>query len=179
MTEIKVLGTLLLAGIIISGCTNGPDKRPPRGGDRGGGGQASYEGYAAKPVALLFASMDHDQDGVLDGADLRVGIAREWTRLSTSSAIGALEYGAWAEMALGSPDALPSFISFDRDLNGRLSELEFDDRLRAEFSEFDKNSDGLLDRSELIFRVTRPSRGEQGRGGQGRGGQDGRRPPPR
>lgn len=180
MINIKHISAVALAGLLIGACASGPDKRPPRGGERGGG-EASYEGYAAKPIALLFASMDQRQDSEIDGADLRAGIAREWRHLSSAPRVGALEYGAWADVALGSAEALPSFISFDRDLNGELSELEFDDRLRAEFAELDKNSDGVLDRSELIFRIARPSRGDDRSGGaQGRGGQDsGRRPPPR
>ena len=177
MKHLPTLSALTLATLLISACANGPDRRPPRDGDRGSG-QNSFEGYAAKPVTLLFVSMDRNNDVRISGDELVSGIDREWGDLMTRHPIGALEYGEWSAATLGSPDALPSFISFDRDLDGRLSELEFGDRLRAEFADLDKNSDGQLDRSELIFRIARPTRQQQG-GQQGRGGQEGRRPPPR
>lgn len=180
MKKISRIGIGFLFVALISGCASGPDRRPPPGGQRGGGAQG-FEGQVAKPVALLFVSMDLDHNGQTNGQELIAGIHREWARLETARAIGALEYGAWAATTLGAEDALPSFISFDRDLNGRLSQIEFDDRLRAEFGELDKNGDGVLDRSELIFRVTRPSREQRGSGGgqRGPGGQDGSRPPRR
>lgn len=177
MKRLKPLSLILLTAILVGACANSSDRRPPRGGDRGGG-QAGFEGYAAKPVSLLFASMDQNQDAAIDGQDLLTGIDLEWDRLSSRQPVGALEFGEWSAAALGSAEALPSFIAFDRDLNGRLSELEFDDRMRAEFAELDKNNDGRLDRSEMIFRVTR-ARSQQQEGQQGRGGQEGRRPPPR
>ncbi|MEM9178193.1 MAG: signal transduction protein [Pseudomonadota bacterium] len=177
MKHHKMLSAFALATLLISACANGPDRRPPRGGDRGGE-QSSFEGYAAKPVTLLFVSMDQNNDARISSDELLRGIDREWDLLTSRHPIGALEYGEWSAATLGSSDALPSFISFDRDLDGSLSELEFGDRLRAEFADLDKNSDGLLDRSELIFRISRPARQQQG-GQQGRGGQEGRRPPPR
>lgn len=177
MNTSKLLSALVLSSILLSACASGPERRPQRGGDRGGS-QSGFEGFAAKPIALLFAGMDANQDLVVSGDELLAGIEREWSRLLTKRAVGALEYGEWSLDALGSAEALPSFISFDRDLDGRMSELEFGDRLRAEFRDLDKNQDGFLDRSELLFRVTRPSRNEQGVQ-QGRGSQEGRRPPPR
>ncbi len=182
MKNIQTISLFALLALALTACASGPEKGPRRGGERGGG-DAGFEGYAAQPVTLLFAGMDQNQDLRIEGEELLAGINREWIRLSSAPSIGALEFGRWAESALGSADALPSFISFDRDLNGRLTELEFDDRLRAEFADLDKNKDGVLERTELVFRVTRPSRGEQGgqQGGQqgGRGGQDGRRRSPR
>lgn len=179
MKNTKLISLVALSALALTACAGGPQKGPRGGGERGGG-DTGFEGYAAKPVALLFAGMDQNDDLTVSGDELISGIDREWERLATAPAIGALEYGRWATSTLGSADALPSFISFDRDLNGRISELEFDDRLRAEFSDLDKDQNGVLDRAELIFRVTRPSRGQQGgQQSQGRGGQDGRRPPPR
>lgn len=175
----KLIPSLLLASLLLSACASGPDRRPQRGEGRSGG-EPSFEGYAAKPIALLFAGMDTNGDLQTSGAELIDGIAIEWTRIASKPAIGALEFGTWAEIALGSREALPSFISFDRDLNGRLSELEFDDRMRAEFAQLDKNTDGVLERSELAFRIARQNRDQQGgQQQQQRGGQDGRRPPPR
>lgn len=178
MKHLRIASLLLLTSVLTVACASGGDRRPPRGGGERGGAQSGFEGYAAKPIALLFASMDENEDRFIDGGELAAGIEREWSSLQTERAVGALDYSEWSLASLGSPDALPSFVSFDRDLNGGLSALEFEDRLRAEFVDLDSNLDGVLSRSELIFRVTRPSRGEQGgqQGGErGPGGQDGRR----
>ncbi|MEL7110193.1 MAG: signal transduction protein [Pseudomonadota bacterium] len=181
MKNLKTLSLLLIATLLIGACASRDDRRPPRGGGERGGGQSGFEGYAAKPIALLFVGMDENQDRFVDGGELAAGIESEWNNLLSERAVGALDYSEWSFATLGSADALPSFVSFDRDLDGRLSVLEFEDRLRAEFVDLDSNLDGVLARSELIFRVTRPSREERGgqQGGQrGSGGQDGRRRPP-
>ncbi|MEO1074048.1 MAG: signal transduction protein [Pseudomonadota bacterium] len=180
MNKLSQIGISILLVALLSGCVTGPDRRPQPGSERGGTGQG-FEGQVAKPIALLFVSMDRNQNGQTDHQELIAGISREWARLSSERAVGALEYAAWAATTFGAEDALPSFISFDRDLNGGLSQIEFDDRLRAEFVELDKNGDGVIDRSELIFRVTRPSREQRGtgRGQRGSGGQEGSRPPRR
>lgn len=163
---------LLLAATALSGCATEPERRPPRSGQGGGG----FEGIAAKPIALLFVSMDANQNKIVSGEELISGIEREWTELYQNTAVGAFEYNVWAAATLGAEDALPSFISFDRNLDGRLSDTEFDDRLRMEFFELDKNKDGALDRAELTFRVARRSRNEgREEGGRGRGGEEGGR----
>lgn len=170
--------TILLAGSLAA-CASGPDKRPPRGGGGERPGAAAFQGQAMKPVALLFAAMDRDGDLIVDGQELIGGIDQEWQRFSDSGAARAIKFEDWALMTLGTRDALPSFAAFDRNLDGKISQQEFDDRIRGEFTELDKNGDGRLERSELVFRVSRPSRDEpsQGRGGGSGGGGGGGRPP--
>jgi len=170
--------TLLASSLLISACASKPDRRPPPGSNA-----KSYQGMAAKPIGLLFTSMDQNGDSIVQAAEATAGITGEWTKLSARGDLGALNYAEWAAVSLGSEDALPSFISFDRDLNGRLSQTEFEDRLRTEFSDLDKNADSALQRSELIFTIAPPRQAQGGeqrqRGGRGGGGGEGRGRPPR
>jgi len=130
---------------------------------------------AAKPIGLLFVSMDSNEDTFLDVGELERGIEREWLRLTPSSNATALDFENWSLAALGAKDTLPSFIAFDRDLDGSISQEDFSKRVRIEFDLADADNNGVLTRSELLFRVSRPSRdhtsstgGERSRG-EGRG----------
>lgn len=162
-------------GLLLSACASKPDRRGPPNGERGNAG-ATYTGMAAKPIGLLFVSMDSNEDTFLDGGELERGIEREWLRLTPSSNATALDFENWSLAALGARDTLPSFIAFDRDLDGSISQEDFSKRVRIEFDLADADNNGVLSRSELLFRVSRPSRdrtsspeGERPRGdGRGR-----------
>lgn len=160
--------------LLLSACASKPERRPPPTGDRGTAG-ANYSGMAAKPIGLLFASMDSNHDTLIDRSELELGLEAEWLRLTSSSRANALDFEAWSLAALGAKDTLPAFIAFDRDLDGRISREDFAKRLQIEFELADADNSGTLTRSELLFRVARPSRdrsggpqGERSRG-EGRG----------
>lgn len=152
--------------LICTACATQPDRRGPPPGNRDTAG-ASYAGMAAKPIGLFFATLDDNRDAVLDETELDRGIAREWDRLSGSDTAGALEYETWSLTALGSKDTLPSFIAFDHNLDGRFSREDFEKQLWFEFERMDADNSGTLSRSELLFRVSRPSQ----RGGDSEGAQ--------
>lgn len=161
-------------GFLLTACASKPDRRGPPNGERGNVG-ATYSGMAAKPISLLFVSMDSNQDTFIDGGELERGLEREWLRLTPSSNAKALDFENWSLAALGAKDTLPSFIAFDRDLDGSISQEDFYKRVRIEFDLADADNNGVLTRSELLFRVSRPSRdrtsspeGERSRG-EGRG----------
>lgn len=156
------------------------DRRgPPQ--ERGGAGGTNYTGMAAKPISVLFASMDMDSDAVVDAAELALGTDVEWLRLSNGSSVRALGFEAWSIDVLGSSDTLPSFVAFDRDLDGAITSDEFSVRLRTEFSALDSNKNGRLERSELVFRISRPVRddGASDQGQRQRGEERGRGGPQR
>lgn len=161
-------------GLLLSACASKPDRRGPPNGERGNGG-ATYTGMAAKPISLLFVSMDRNEDTFIDGSELELGIDTEWQRLTLSPNATALDFENWSLSALGARDTLPSFVAFDRDLDGRISQQDFSKRIQVEFDLADADNDGVLARSELLFRVSRPSQsrangpeGERSRG-EGRG----------
>ncbi len=101
--------------------------------------------------------MDANGDHLVDGAELEEGIDHEWLLLSKPGPVRPVYHDTWARSALGSASALPSFASFDLDGDKLISRQEFDERLHQAFKELDKNGDGVLERSELVFYVTRPA----------------------
>ena len=196
MRNTTKLALALCAAITLSACaSNGPDRRDrpdrgDRGGQRGGEGaqRTAYEGYAAKPIAILLSSMDADGDHRIEITEFEAGVEKEWTAFTADGQTGALSYAKWAKQVLGAADALPSYITFDRNLDGTISELEFTDYLSKQFVSLDANSDDVLETSELVFRIEQQrvrggdqagqGRGQRGGGGGGRGeGGGGNRPP--
>lgn len=151
------IGTALFALLLCTACASQPERRgPPPGGERGEA-RASHSGMVAKPIGLFLATLDSNGDLIVDEAELEAGIPQEWDRLSGADHASALQFKAWSELALGSNDTLPSFIAFDRDLDGRFTIEDFDRRLRYEFERLDADSSGTLTRSELVSRLSRPS----------------------
>lgn len=169
---------------LLSACSSSPDRRgPPPDQQTRGGGKVRTSGVFIKPIGLLFVSMDENKDAILSRPELGVGIAQEWS--SFNGKTSAAYFSAWSQKSLGSTDARPTFLSFDADLNGVVTELEFADRLRREFSDMDKNSDNQLTRDEMLVIFEAPQaqqrRGseERGRGGSGQRGEGGGGRPPR
>ena len=153
--------SLLTSSIVLlmcTACASQPDRRGPPPSERGGAG-ATYSGMAAKPIGLFFATLDRNRDAVLDQNELERGITNEWGRLSRANQASALDFEAWSLIVFGSRDTLPSFIAFDHDLDGRFTREDFAKRLQFEFERLDADNSGTLDRSELLFRVSRPSQG--------------------
>ncbi|MEO9969056.1 MAG: hypothetical protein ABJG15_04360 [Hyphomonadaceae bacterium] len=190
----RLSGPLALAGLLmLSACASSqPDQRPERGerGPRAGNGAGLTT--VALPIALLFATMDADQDRAVSATELEAGLNAEWAFADKdkSGSVSAIEFANWAGTSLGSQDTIPNRLSLDTDINGTVTETEFAEGMAAEFSKLDKNGDQLLVRSELLFvrppqafggqsgegRRQRPpggGRGGRGGGGGGRGGRGG------
>jgi len=164
------LATLFLigTGLTLTACASNSDRRvPPDGGERGDRGprQARTSGTFLQPAAILFAGMDLNNDKIISRAEMLTGVKSEWGSFDSNPS--ATKFSAWSVKTLGSTDANPTFMSFDRDFNQVITETEFSA----------KNKDGKLERAEMIVAFQAPTgraqggeRG-QGRGGQGRGGQ--------
>lgn len=171
----------VLGALFIAGCASrqpprgGPQGGPPGGGGKPGGpGVFSLEGgQVARPVALLFTGMDLDQNHVVDPAELSSGIAQEWASLPRSSheMVSSIAMSEWAAHALGNAEALPNPIAFDVNMDGQVSQEEFETRLREEFARLDRDHDGRLTRAEMLSDL--PSRSDS------RGGMPGGQPPGR
>lgn len=187
MKQAIFLFTLLLVGTsFVTGCASRGPGGQGRGGPPGGGMNGRMDmpgGFVARPITLLFTSMDASNDGILDVGELSAGVATEWSRLvgDGSNSIGAILIADWASEALGSPDALPNRLSFDTDLNSQVSEAEFRIGIEREFNTLDKDKNGLLTRSEMVFELPemRMNMGGPMGGGAGGPGGGGNRPPPR
>jgi len=171
--SLPIISTVLF----ITACSSTPDRREPAQ-DRQVRGPVQSSGVFVKPIGLLFTAMDSNGDTKTSKEELTAGIAAEWARLEGRSS--AAYFMDWSNAALGSTDAFPTFMSFDHDLNGIVTELEFSDRLKQEFASMDKNKDGQVSRDEMLISFEAPrgrqaGGGEQGGRGEGRGGRGGGR----
>lgn len=162
---------LLASAISLSACASKPDRRGPPSDQQGRKGARQSSGTFMQPTAALFTAMDANGDKKVSSSELQAGTLAEWNRFGSRPS--ATYFAQWSIANLGSTDAMPTFMSFDRDFNGVVSEEEFSNQLDREFKRLDKNRDGMLERSELIVAFEAP-RGEASRkGGQKGGGERG------
>ena len=176
--------TLFATFVSLAACAGTGRGRPPGGGSQGGpgapdSGSSRLIGPIARPVALLFIDWDVNSDRTVSSDELLAGISYDWDQLSGGEvSVSTFALTEWATTVLGSPDAQPSYIAFDTNLDGRLTTREFSDRFRDEFSHLDRDGSGTLTRSELVFeqpamdrssprQMMRPDRGGPGSGGPG------------
>ncbi|GHA97721.1 hypothetical protein GCM10009069_20820 [Algimonas arctica] len=161
---------ILIALCSLTACASGPKRG---GGPQGGGGGGQSSGVFAHPVGLYFVGHDTDNNRVTTLTELDAGIKMDWAKFGRNPS--ATQFQSWSLNALGSGSAMPTFLSFDTNMNGVITESEFETRLIGEFNRLDKNGDGKLMRSELIFNVqqrntedrsqSKPSGGKKGQGG--------------
>ena len=102
--------------------------------------------------ALLLASFDSDYNFQIDlnefnNAKLQIFNIAD---IDKSGVISPFELEDWRESALGSLDAPPGNLSFDRDYDQRITKNEFNKTLISIFESGDKNNDGILKFSELV-----------------------------
>lgn len=165
----------------LSACATKPDRKGPPPDDRRSGQPSRASGVFLHPVAALFVSMDANQNKIISRAELTTGIAEEWSGFDRNPS--AVYFTPWLMENLGAADATPNLISFDRDFNGVITREEFSQGLDREFTRLDKNSDGNLERSEMIVSVSAPQgqrsrkNGDSGGRERGRGQGQGGRPP--
>jgi len=100
------------------------------------------------------------------------GAKAEWGKFDTNPS--AIQFSQWSLETLGSTDAAPTFMSFDKDFNGVVYEAEFMSGLERAFTRLDKNGDDVIERSEMIVAFRAQEGQRRQRGGQG-GGERGER----
>lgn len=168
----KLIVALAAGGLLLSACASKPERRgPPQ--DRQGQGPARTSGTFVKPVGLLFAGMDKNGDAIVTRPELDAGIQAEWSNFDRNPS--AAYFSAWSIQKLGSTDALPTFMMFDKNFNGVISAEEFSERLKIEFTQVDKDNNGRLERSEMLVAFAAPrgqskpqGREDDGKRGEGR-----------
>ena len=167
MTSLRLAALLLVAsGFTLTACASNSDQSRERG-DRGelGQRQARTSGTFLQPAAVLFAGMDLNNDKIISRDEMLTGAKSEWGNFDRNPS--ATNFAAWSVKTLGSTDANPTFMSFDRDFNQVITETEFSAQIERLFTQYDKNKDGSLERAEMVIAFQAPS----GRRGQGGGGQ--------
>ena len=136
-------------------------------------------------AGLLFASFDSNGDYTVDTAEFIAGRDASFARADQTGngSLSLIELQDWRALALGSLDAAPSNMAFDRDFDQTVSYPEFDEMFGSIFQAKDTDADGRVAFSELIRVIEIPDRRraegadrpERGSGGKGRGGR-GKRP---
>lgn len=131
-------------------------------------------------AGLLFASFDTNGDYAVDTREFIAGRDASFVRADKSGngSLSLIELQEWRAVALGSLDAPPSNMGFDRDFDQTISRPEFDEMFGHIFHARDTDADGRVAFSELIRVIEIPDRRraeagerpERGSGGKGRGG---------
>ncbi len=171
---------VLLAATTLSACATKSDRRGPPPERDGSQRQARTSGTFLQPISVLFTGMDISKDTVLSRAELTEGIEETWSSFSRNPS--AVAFSQWSVKNLGSTDARPTFMDFDRDFNGVVTESEFSKQLTMEFDRLDKNKDGRVERSEMVVAFAAPQgqrKKKENAGGKpkrGQGGGGGRPP---
>lgn len=119
----------------------------------------------ATPVALLFAGMDSNGDARITHAEARAAEERMFQAADGDhdGSLGLIELADWSQAWLGDQSAVPGRFDFDRNGDDKISKAEFIAELERRFAGFDKNSDGVIERSELITVALPPSQGKRDR----------------
>jgi hypothetical protein len=127
-------------------------------GNRDVGHEASAPRVLYSADALVFVSFDANDDLLVDAGEIEAGVTREWARADTSGdgMLAPLEYGAWAESALGGNQLPPFRLDFDRNVDNSISETEFRTEFAARVTDYDANGDGVLSRGEMLRAVAQP-----------------------
>ncbi len=131
-------------------------------------------------AGLLFASFDKNTDYKIDNLELAQGKTTSFKKADNdgSGTLSLFELEDWRKSALGSFDAAPGNLSFDKDYDQRVTAAEFEQALNYVFKVNDKNEDGILSFEEIVrvFEMPRRSRPNAGANKQESNGQRGQRP---
>ena len=109
---------------------------------------------------MLFASFDTNADYSVDSKEFTAGLSRAFKAADkdSSKTLSLFELEDWREAALGSLDAAPGNLAFDKDYDQRITRDEFKYALEFVFKAGDKNDDGRLEFSELVKVFEMPRR---------------------
>jgi len=110
--------------------------------------------------AMLFASFDTNTDYSVNQVEFAAGRTQAFNAADkdSSKTLSLFELEDWREAALGSLDAAPGNLAFDKDYDQRVTRAEFDHALGFVFKAGDKNDDGVLAFSELVKVFEMPRR---------------------
>ena len=113
-------------------------------------------------AGLIFASFDKNSDYVVDKDEFATGQASSFKSADRdqSGSLTLFELTDWRKAALGSLDAAPSNLAFDKDYNQRVTSEEFENALNYVYKLSDKDGNNVLSFEEMIrvFEMPRRSR---------------------
>jgi len=111
-------------------------------------------------AGLLFASYDTNSDYSVDTVEFSKGQAKSFDIADSdkSGMVSLFELEDWRQAALGSLDAPPGNIAFDKDYDQRITAEEFEHALRYVYQANDKNKNGMLSFEEMTHVFEMPRR---------------------
>jgi len=131
-----------------------PNKKLEKRGERISGPITSIAA-----AGLLFASYDKNADYTVTSIELSQGQAASFKVADKDSSgyLSLFELEDWRKAALGSLDAPPGNISFDKDYDQRVTSAEFKHALSYVYNVNDKDKDGQLSFEEMtrVFEIPR------------------------
>lgn len=109
---------------------------------------------------MLFASFDKDSDYRVTQIEFTSGLSKAFNAADKdlSKTLSLFELEDWRKASLGSLDAAPGNLAFDKDYDQRVTRSEFDHALGFVFKAGDKDNDGILEFSELVKVFEMPRR---------------------
>lgn len=110
--------------------------------------------------AMLFASFDKNADYKINTAELTAGLETAFKSADKdrSKTLSLFELEDWRVAALGSLDAAPGNLAFDKDYDQRVTAAEFEYALNFVFKAGDKDDNGVLEFSEVVKVFEMPRR---------------------
>lgn len=102
--------------------------------------------------ALMLVSFDTNGDLNVTREESEAGFAREWTRADADAngSLTPIEFSNWSNAVLGGAQIGPYRLDFDRNVDNVITREEFDNELRARFSQYDSDESGSLSRAEFV-----------------------------
>ncbi len=132
-----------------------PNKKLERRGERMQGPITSVGAGA-----MLFASFDTNSDYQVNALEFAAGRTQAFNAADkdSSKTLSLFELEDWRQAALGSLDAAPGNLAFDKDYDQRVTRAEFDHALGFVFNAGDKDNNGVLAFSEVVNVFEMPRR---------------------
>lgn len=111
--------------------------------------------HIAMPVGLLLTSLDIDRDMRISLSEVRTGVAKSFEASDTNDDgyLRPIEFEDWARTYLGSQNAMPYRLHFDRDQDSRVSLPEFTTTFDGIRKRLDTDRDEVLVRAELLVEI--------------------------
>lgn len=109
----------------------------------------------AMPVGLLLTSLDTDRDMRISRLEVLEGVTEGFAASDTdgNDYLSPIEFEAWSRTYLGSVNAMPYRLHFDRDQDAKVSLREFTVTFDDIRQRLDTNQDEALVRAELLIEI--------------------------
>jgi hypothetical protein len=145
--------TAIAAGLTACSSPSEEGGRPQFSGPGSGKAGVSERSLMwAEPAALFLVGLEGDGSANLTHARFLAAQDALWVSADSDgdNGVRTLELQAWRGRWFGANDGWPGLFHFDTNSDETISKGEFRTGLLSIFTTFDKNKDGVIERSELL-----------------------------